>query len=301
MAKTTSQDTGNATQQDWLKRMGAHRRLYEQMRHNSQITVTPEQVLKPYYGKRWGEAVRRARRWQSKQPRRGMFSNRPSRQDLSAGALQKRVGVRLSRHFPFRGATFRSRVYPRISGIGMNPDHVALGSFPNAVYDRQSDPQPLRTLAHEITHTMEDPSTQSSYAIRKPFGRVPNVTNLNRRYITSPSELLARLANIKRRYAKATGHLVDSPVRARKAIKWMVQRNKNIDSGHNGDSPRAPGWVTPNIGPLLYNVMQLDERPEAARQLGMDKEEMREFRRIILEAMPGMVRSRRSPARRHYG
>ena len=54
-------------------------------------------------------------------------------------------------------------------------------------------------------------------------------------YVMRPSEMRVRLAQIKRRYAHATGKIVDSPEEANKALLWYMDNAPNEPSGPDKD------------------------------------------------------------------
>jgi hypothetical protein len=59
-------------------------------------------------------------------------------------------------------------------------------------------------------------------------------------YLTDPTEVDVRLAEIKRHYAHHTGRLVDSPEEAQKAWDWWRSYSRNFDPGVN-ESLERPG------------------------------------------------------------
>lgn len=54
-------------------------------------------------------------------------------------------------------------------------------------------------------------------------------------YLMTPSEMTVRLAQIKRRYANATGKIVDSPEEAERALFWYLDNAPNEPKGPDSD------------------------------------------------------------------
>lgn len=88
-------------------------------------------------------------------------------------------------------------------------------------------------LEHERSHgalgvpTRDDPVAQAGGAFESPgFGN----------YVLTPSEMAVRLAQIKRRYAHATGQIVDTPEKAQEALYWYFDNATREPAGADYDS-----------------------------------------------------------------
>lgn len=110
--------------------------------------------------------------------------------------------------------------------------------FPVDLFSYPSSPTSRATLEHELTHNVFPGATDSS----RRDGWLKDYVDTFRDYLLSPSEIDVRLAEIKRRFAFATGELVDTPEKAKKAIEWWKARNNQyrvdafLDKGTNAAS-----------------------------------------------------------------
>lgn len=89
-------------------------------------------------------------------------------------------------------------------------------------------------LEHERSHGalgVEPLATDKPMAEAGGWWQTPGYGN----YILTPSEMTVRLAQIKRRYANATGKIVDSPEEAEKALYWYMDNAPDEPKGPDRD------------------------------------------------------------------
>lgn len=111
-------------------------------------------------------------------------------------------------------------------GLGYhNPvtDELALTSkFLSAPFQRQL------VLEHERSHRLYGEPPDDSTVLPGKAQWLNSESGAQ--YVTKPSEIEVRVADMKRKYAHATGRLVDSPEEARRAIMWYGRNFENMPS-----------------------------------------------------------------------
>ena len=124
-----------------------------------------------------------------------------------------------------------------------------------------ADPaQRQSTLEHERTHGMlKTGSTESIDPVVRysANSHAPEWVS----YVKSPSEIDARLAQIKRRYAFHTGKIVDTPEEAIRALKWYGRNHDNMDP----ESPDYDRDLKATAGEYL--LMPKDKRDKVMKRM----------------------------------
>lgn len=126
----------------------------------------------------------------------------------------------VSRQFPVQYGT------PHRAGV-----HGTFNFDDNTVRTAGENPASY-ILDHELTHgaTAADGRGKTVRAAGKDPSRSwnPAVSGERQEYLTDPTEVDARLADVKRRYAHYTGRLVDSPEEAKKAWEWWRENEGEV-------------------------------------------------------------------------
>lgn len=133
-------------------------------------------------------------------------------------------------------------------------------------HDLSGDDRRLRKaiLEHELTHRTFVPVDN--------YFKPGPVLHGNDPYLSTPAEVDARLAAIKRLYAKNTGILVDTPEKAEEAINWY----------------RSKGSMRDNDRYLLDEINVMVE-PRGVRK-GLDPDKLKQNNLDLLKwRMPGLV------------
>lgn len=133
-----------------------------------------------------------------------------------------------------------------------------------SVWLNKDDRNQQATLEHELSHGAYIPSvgargkqytaSRDSSSWVRPHG--DNTTGAwdwgsrsdTANYLTDPTEVDVRLAEIKRRYAHHTGNLVETPEEAQEAWDWWSAYGRNLEPQYNeGMSP----YERPNESPTM--------------------------------------------------
>lgn len=157
----------------------------------------------------------------------------------------------------------------------------------NEVWVKDDGPHRQSTLEHELSHSAymrnaRTLSTSQKAAADKVGGWSTDHGEGKEaqymQYLTDPTEVDVRLAEIKRHYAHHTGKLVDSPEEAQKAWKWWESYSRNFTPEANED--RRIKTERPEDTPTLHpwDFQRLDALPEKMKTQMMNR-------------MPELVRS----------
>lgn len=165
-------------------------------------------------------------------------------------------------------------VYPR-------PGAPYLGQYDPMKGEVYADPRSEKfqtTLEHELSHHAYADSDQT-YASPSSYDGYPSAMNSEQdfvAYVLTPVETDVRLAEVKRRYAHATGRLVTTPEEAQRAWDWFMrtsgEQQKQYYSGPNESSSG------------LYE-MELNWTPEQRKQA------MHRMPELVASPVSGLLRS----------
>jgi hypothetical protein len=134
-------------------------------------------------------------------------------------------------------------------------------SYPGSVWLKKGSAWPQQpVLEHELGHnayvrdtatlrSQEDATEKGAAGWNVPHGGTDRADFY--RYALDPAEVDVRLAEIKRRYAFATGRLVDSPEEAQKAWDWW--RSNYYESPPDKNDPERP-TMTPGQFRIYDNL-----------------------------------------------
>ncbi len=115
-------------------------------------------------------------------------------------------------------------------------------------------------LEHERTHGLfKTGSTESVDPVAR-YSKNAHVPEWAA-YTKSPSEIDARLAQIKRRYAYHTGQIVDTPGEAIRALKWYGRNHDSMDP----ESPDFDAELKNTAGEYL--MMPKDKREKVLKRM----------------------------------
>lgn len=131
------------------------------------------------------------------------------------------------------GVVYRTTGKPAMGSYDRTTDTVRMDPgflgdvYGNARSGRQS------VLEHERSHAAIDGSGGRN-PVAKSGGAfdTPGIGE----YVLTPSEMNVRLAQIKRRYAHATGQIVDTPEKAQEALYWYFDNAPREPAGADYDS-----------------------------------------------------------------
>lgn len=123
-------------------------------------------------------------------------------------------------------------------------------------------------LEHERSHRLFGTPAENGPILP---GRARWLTQGSAEYVTKPTEIDVRIADIKRKYAHATGRLVNSPEEAEKAIMWFGRNFESLpqegpDASGKADKEVAAEYITlppPERERLLRRMMEVvsNDRP----------------------------------------
>jgi hypothetical protein len=126
-----------------------------------------------------------------------------------------------------------------------------------------SDKPPSQyTLEHERSHSVFGPSDWQTPGVSADETRFADSGSTN--YITSPSEIDVRLANIKRHYAYNTGRIVNTPEEAERAIKWWGRNSDDFQD--EVPAMERPGWK-PKTEAGTYLLLPEEQKQKVLRRM----------------------------------